>query len=102
MKTVWLVMAACAMVGCSSPTAPTRQVTGTVRHFDIEGGFYAIRGDDGVTYDPTNLMDCYKGDGLRVAATVKILKDRVGVHMVGPIVEIQRISTNPPMICAVD
>lgn len=27
-------------------------VTGTVRHFEIEGGFFTIQGDDGITYDP--------------------------------------------------
>ena len=41
-------------------------ITGVVRHFDLEGGFFAIRGDDGVTYDPLNLADGFKRDGLRV------------------------------------
>jgi hypothetical protein len=40
------------------------RITGTVSHLDLEGGFYAIRGDDGVTYDPTNLPPAFQRDGL--------------------------------------
>ena len=28
------------------------RVNGTVQYFNLEGGFWAVRGDDGVTYDP--------------------------------------------------
>ena len=35
-------------------------ITGVVRHFDLEGGFFAIRGDDGVTYDPSNLGEAFR------------------------------------------
>ncbi len=39
---------------------------GTVRWYDFEGGFFAIRGADGVTYDPMNLSAEYEQDGLPV------------------------------------
>ncbi len=63
-------------------------ITGVVRHFDLEGGFYAIRGDDGVTYDPSNLADDFRQDGLRVRARARLRPDMGGIHMVGPIVDI--------------
>jgi hypothetical protein len=66
--------------------------TGTVRRFDLEGGFFAIAGDDGVTYDPTNLAEEFQRDGLRVRFRARVRDDMAGIHMVGPIVEILEIS----------
>jgi hypothetical protein len=66
-------------------------INGVVRHFDLEGGFYAIRGDDGVTYDPSNLADDFRQDGLRVRARARLRPDMGGIHMVGPIVDIIEI-----------
>ncbi len=67
-------------------------ITGVVRHFDLEGGFFAIRGDDGVTYDPSNLAEEFRQDGLRVQARLRLRPDMGGIHMVGPIVDIVEIS----------
>jgi hypothetical protein len=86
-----------------SPPAPAAPdsvvvVTGVVRHFDLEGGFFAIRGDDGVTYDPSNLSEEFRRDGLRVRARARLRPDMGGIHMVGPIVdiiEIERDSAAP-------
>ena len=64
---------------------------GTVFFSNLEGGFYAIRGDDRVTYDPINLPAAFRRDGLRVVATLRIRRDLAGTHMVGPIVEVVRI-----------
>ncbi|HEU4830056.1 MAG TPA: hypothetical protein VFT04_12760 [Gemmatimonadales bacterium] len=66
-------------------------ITGVVRHFDLEGGFFAIRGDDGVTYDPSNLGEEFQRDGLRIRARVRPRPDMGGIHMVGPIVDIIEI-----------
>lgn len=66
--------------------------TGTVRHYRLEGGFFAIAGDDGTTYDPVDLPAEFRQDGLRVRFRVRILPDRMGIHMVGPIVEVVEIS----------
>lgn len=65
---------------------------GTVRHSELEGGFYAIRGDDSVTYDPTNLPERYRRDGLRVGVRARVRSDMAGIHMVGPIIEIIEIT----------
>ncbi|MGE5926470.1 MAG: hypothetical protein ACM357_03880 [Gemmatimonadota bacterium] len=85
--------------GDSAPLTPSDSaaadsvitLSGVVRHFDLEGGFFAIRGDDGVTYDPSNLAEDFRRDGLRVRARVRLRPDMGGIHMVGPIVDIIEI-----------
>lgn len=81
----------CCVVVVPKTDSNTIAVTGTVRHFDIEGGFFAIRGDDGVTYDPVFLDPRFRVDGLRVRMIAVIRNDLTGFHMVGPIVDIKRI-----------
>ncbi len=61
---------------------------GTIVFISLEGGFYAILSDDGVTYDPRSLPDGFMIDGLRVRFTVRILPGAIGFHQVGPIVEV--------------
>jgi hypothetical protein len=67
------------------------QISGTVRYYDLEGGFYAIRGDDAVTYDPTNLPAAFRKDGLSIEAEARRRDDLSGIHQVGPIVDLERI-----------
>jgi hypothetical protein len=74
---------------------PIRDVTATVRYVSIEGGFFALQGDDGVTYDPRRLDRKFAHDGLRVRARLHVLHDAAGVHMVGPIVDVLRMSKLP-------
>lgn len=71
---------------------PVREVTATVRYIGLEGGFFALIGDDGVTYDPTRLDPAFARDGLRVRARLQVRDDLVGTHMVGPIVDVVEIS----------
>jgi hypothetical protein len=88
-----------SLIGCGSPTAPELpdgaiRVNGTVQYFNIEGGFWAVRGDDGVTYDPiAGLSPAFQRDNLRVTMIAKIRTDMGGIHMVGPLVEILSIET---------
>lgn len=92
-----LITATILSAACSSPTAPQLppgaiQVTGTVRYFTLEGGFWAVRGDDGVTYDPMNgLGSEFQRENLRVTLIAKVRNDMGGIHMVGPIVEVLSI-----------
>ena len=78
-----------------SPTAEEGgtdvRITGVVSHVELEGGFYAIRGDDGVTYDPTNLPPEFQKDGLKVEAEARRRDDMMGIHQAGPIVQLVRI-----------
>jgi hypothetical protein len=100
MKAASLMLALCAVIGCSSLTGPQiRQVSGTVRFSTIEGGFFYIRGDDSISYTPTNrLIACYEKDGLRIQATLKIEKD-VGSVFPGTLVEVESIQS-PVLICS--
>jgi len=67
------------------------RITGVVSRLELEGGFFAIRGDDGVTYDPTNLPPEFQKDGLKVEAEARRRDDMMGIHQVGPIVQLVRI-----------
>ena len=64
---------------------------GTVRFIDIEGGFYGIIGDNDKHYDPINLSQEFKVDGLRVRYKAKIRRDIGSTHMWGTQIEIIRI-----------
>lgn len=66
--------------------------TGSVEWFGIEGGFFAIRGDDGRVYEPMNLPPAFERAGLRVRFTARLRKDVGSFRMVGEVVEIQQIS----------
>ena len=93
------IVAALFAAGCSSPTSPTLpsgtiQINGLVRYVTLEGGFWAVRGDDGVTYDPMNgLSPEYQRENLPVTLVAKVRNDLGGTHMVGPIVEVLSIRT---------
>ena len=86
-----------ASVACSSPTAPevpagAIRIDGTVRYFNLEGGFWAVRGEDGVTYDPiAGLAPAFQRENLRVTLIAKVRTDVGGIHMVGPLVEVLSI-----------
>jgi hypothetical protein len=69
----------------------TKDKTGTVQYINLEGGFYGIIDEDGNKYDPVNLPDEFKQDGLRVKFSAKILKDQMSIHMWGTLIEITEI-----------
>ncbi|HXO84509.1 MAG TPA: hypothetical protein VN803_03185 [Gemmatimonadales bacterium] len=73
-----------------APRSPeTICVTGTVHYFTFEGGFWAIRGDDSITYDPVGaLARDFQDDGLRVRLKARIRSDVGSFHMAGPVIEI--------------
>ena len=94
-----VILALVVAWSCGSPTAPevppgAVRVIGTVHFYTLEGGFWAVRGDDGVTYDPIGgLPPAFQRENLRVLMIAKIRGDVVGIHMVGPIVEIVQITS---------
>jgi hypothetical protein len=82
-------------VSCASPAAPAgaAAIVGTVHYYTLEGGFWAVHGDDGMTYDPLGGLPAeFQRESLRVRATVRFRQDLSNTHMVGPIVEILSIS----------
>ena len=70
---------------------PAIHIVGIIRHLEMEGGFYAIRGSDSVTYDPRNLPSEFQKDGLTVEADARRRDDVMGIHQVGVIVDLERI-----------
>lgn len=67
------------------------KLTGTVVFLSFEGGFYGIKGDDGRNYDPTNLPEDFRKDGLKIRIEVKRLSNQASFHMWGVIVELIHI-----------
>jgi len=88
-----------AALGCGSSTAgpilpcnsDVCQITGRVAWMSFEGGFFAIVGDDQVTYDTHDLPAAFREDGIRVAATLRRRLDLACVHMAGPIADVVTI-----------
>ncbi len=67
-------------------------VNGAARFYSFEGGFWAVRGDDNVTYDPLGgLPTEFRQDGLRVHLRARLRPDQGSFHMAGPIVDIVSI-----------
>lgn len=64
---------------------------GIVQYVELEGGFYGIVDEDGIQYDPINLDDAYKEDGLRVHFLARTREDVMSAHMWGTSVEILAI-----------
>jgi hypothetical protein len=95
-----LVLVMAAVSACGSPNAPSDpnliKVNGTVQFMSFEGGFWAVRGDDNVTYDPMNGVPAsFQVQGLRVRMEARRRDDMASIHMAGPIVEILSLSRIP-------
>ena len=92
--------------GCAASGAPARtdtsedengvlvEGTGTVRYVDLEGGFYGIVDEEGVQYDPINLDDAFREDGLQVHFLAQTRDDVMTIRMWGTVVEIIAIERN--------
>ena len=72
--------------------ADTFEIVGNVTFKNIEGGFYAIDGDNGSKYDPINLSEPFRKDGLKVKVTARLKKDAMSLHMYGSIIEVVNIA----------
>lgn len=66
-------------------------LTGRVAYIALEGGFYGIYGDDGVSYDPVNLPAEFQKDSLRVLFNGTILTEQASVHMWGKLIKLNKI-----------
>ena len=74
------------------PPADTFEILGTVVYRSMEGGFYAIDGDNGRKYDPISLPDSFRKDGLKVKVTARPRTDARSIHMYGTIIEVVNIA----------
>ncbi len=82
-------------IGCTSTQrnddGDILEGTGTVQYIELEGGFYGIVGDDGRQYDPVDLDDAFKEDGLRVHFRARAVEDMASIRMWGTIVNLVSI-----------
>ena len=102
---IWTTVAMAAVVACASPRDPgwvdlpsvaadsgeSIRITGTVHRLEVEGGIWVIREAQGAQYNPTNLPDAFKKEGMAVEAEARRRDDMASIGMVGPIIELRRI-----------
>ena len=62
----------------------------TVRHQEIEGGFFGLVADDGTKYDPGTLPEAFRKDGMRVKFTAR-KTNAMTTRMWGTTVEVDHI-----------
>lgn len=67
------------------------QIVGTVHYLDLEGGLFVIRDAGGVQYNPVNLPDDFRQDGMSIEAEAYRRNDMVSIGMVGPLIELIRV-----------
>ncbi len=74
-------------------TTPELDEVGAVEFIDIEGGCWVIETAD-ETYEPINLPESLRTDGLGVTFQAQEREDLASICMVGTIVELLRIQPN--------
>ena len=69
-----ILLTSCTRITASDdlPPAPDLSLNGKVVYMTIEGGFYAIVGEDNKTYEPMNLPTEFQKDGLAVYVEAKV------------------------------
>lgn len=75
----------------SADSGEVLQIIGTIHRLEVEGGVFVIRNAQGTQFNPTNLPDAFKKDGMAVVADAHRRDDMASVGMVGPIIELLRI-----------
>ena len=66
---------------------------GTVRHLDLEGGFWGIVADDSTRYDPGTLDLRFQHDGMRVRFDARKAEGQMSIRQWGTLVTIARIDS---------
>lgn len=99
-----LVLSSCASTGSNgwvelkpepAGSGPTIHITGTVHHLDLEGGLFVIRDAEGTQYNPINLPEAFRVDGMAVEADARRRDNMASIGMVGPLVELLRVRSRP-------
>jgi hypothetical protein len=79
------------IVTASAGEAPTVNFKGTVRYVAIEGGFWGLVSEDGKNYEPANLGQEFRHDGLAVQVAAAVI-NRPNINMWGTTIEVTAIS----------
>jgi len=77
-------------IGISVICEIVEDATGAIVFNDFEGGFYGIVGDEGSHYDPANIPEEYKVEGLQIRFSGDLL-DISSFHMWGEVLELTDI-----------
>ncbi|MEK6840326.1 MAG: hypothetical protein AABX79_00005, partial [Nanoarchaeota archaeon] len=64
---------------------------GVIQFVDIEGGCWKIVADNGTNYEPTNLNESFKQDGLEVEFEGKLQEDMASICQIGTLIELTEI-----------
>ncbi|MEK6833116.1 MAG: hypothetical protein AABY32_03640 [Nanoarchaeota archaeon] len=72
---------------------------GIVKFVDVEGGCWIIETDDGIKYEPTNLNESYKQNGLKVEFEGKIQENMTSVCQVGTLIKLTEIESDDEDEC---
>jgi len=67
------------------------QITGRIKRFSYEGGFYGIEGDDGKVYKPLRMEYSFQVEGLRVKVKARLIEGELLTHGWGTPIEILEI-----------
>jgi len=98
-----LLVAACASsrpngwvdLKTDAGTVPALQFAGTVHRLDVEGGVWVIRDPQGATYQPTNLPETFRKEGMSVEAEGRRRDDLASIGMAGTLVDLTRWADGP-------
>ncbi len=71
------------------------RINGTVKHQDLEGGFWSIIGDDGTEYAPMGMPEQLKSEGAKVQVNASIF-DGMTMRMWGTPIRIHSFHTLMP------
>jgi hypothetical protein len=91
-----MVLGGCSGTVDSTPVEPDEpdsaalaamQIEGTVVYKDLEGGFFALESDDGNKFNPVNLPEDFRKDGLKVNVSARPYEG-MSMHMYGTLIEI--------------
>lgn len=72
------------------------KIKGTVKHLDLEGGFWGIVAENGKEYRPVNMPEQLKHDGEAVEVTLKGVEEEMSLHMWGEPVKVVSFHTLHP------
>lgn len=76
-------------------SGPAFHLRGVVHYLDVEGGLFVIRDAEGTQYNPINLPEAFRVDGMAVEAEARRRDDMASIGMVGPLVEMLRVRSRP-------
>lgn len=83
---VVLLAGSCQLIDSGNPLSEA----GVVEFLEIEGGCWVLQTEQD-TYEPLNLPEDLREDGLQVRFQAEVLQNVATICQVGPVIEIQEI-----------